>query len=78
MGNRPNSSSSRWLVNYSELFYLVDAGEGRWVVKHAITDEIAGTMMRTTQGIVLRNEDSRFVGTFPTVDTALRNLYALV
>lgn len=65
-------------MNYSELFYLVDAGEGRWVVKRAITDEIAGTVMRTTQGIVLRDENSRFIGTFPSVDTALRNLYALV
>jgi hypothetical protein len=65
-------------MNYAELFYLVDAGEGRWIVKHAITNEIAGTMMRTNQGLVLRNEDSRFLGTFPTEETALRNLYALV
>jgi hypothetical protein len=65
-------------VNFSELFYLVDAGEGRWIIKHAITNEIAGTMMRTTQGIVLRNEESRFLGTFPAAEVALRNLYALV
>ncbi|HEY1530507.1 MAG TPA: hypothetical protein VGF80_06805 [Galbitalea sp.] len=62
----------------SELFYLVDAGEGRWIIKHAITDQTAGTILRTSQGIVLRNEDSRFLGTFPNADTALRNLYALV
>jgi hypothetical protein len=68
----------RGIMNYSELFYLVDAGEGRWIVRHAITDEVAGTMMRTTQGIVLRNEESRFIGTFPTEEKALRNLYALV
>jgi hypothetical protein len=65
-------------MNYSELFYLVDAGEGRWVVRHAITDEVAGTIMRTTQGLALRNDASRFLGTFPTVEAALRNLYALV
>ena len=65
-------------MNYAEWFCLVDAGEGRWVVTHAITDEVAGTLMRTTQGIVLRNEDSRFIGTFPSTETALRNLYALV
>jgi 6-phosphogluconate dehydrogenase (decarboxylating) len=65
-------------MNYSELFYLVDAGEGRWIVKHAITEEVAGAMMRTTQGVVLRNDQSRFLGTFPSVDAALRNLYALV
>jgi 6-phosphogluconate dehydrogenase (decarboxylating) len=65
-------------MNYSELFYLVDAGEGRWIVKHAITNEVAGTLMRTSQGVVLRNEDSRFIGAFPTIESALRNLYALV
>jgi hypothetical protein len=65
-------------LNYAELFYLVDAGEGRWVVKHAITDELAGTIMRTSQGIALRNESSRFLGTFPSIEVALRNLYALV
>ena len=65
-------------MNYSELFYLVDAGEGRWIVRHAITDEVAGRVMRTSQGFVLRNDESRFLGTFPTVERALRNLYALV
>jgi hypothetical protein len=64
-------------VEYAEMFYLVDAGEGRWVVKHATTNELAGTIMRTTQGVALRNEDSRFIGTFPSIETALRNLYAL-
>jgi hypothetical protein len=63
-------------MNYAEMFYLVDAGEGRWVVKHTTTNELAGTIMRMTQGIVLRSEDSRFVGTFPSVEMALRNLYS--
>jgi hypothetical protein len=62
----------------SELFYLVDADERRWIIRHAITDQTAGTILRTSQGIVLRNEDSRFLGTFPNADMALRNLYALV
>ena len=65
-------------VNYAELFYLVDAGQGRWTVRHAVTDELAGTIMRTDQGLVLRDDNARFLGTFPTVEVALRNLYALV
>jgi hypothetical protein len=28
-------------VNYAEMFYLVDAGEGRWVVKHTTTNQLA-------------------------------------
>jgi hypothetical protein len=66
------------VVDYTNLFLLVDAGEGRWVIKHAITESLAGTLMRTSQGLVLRDETSRFLGTFPTVEVALRNLYALV
>jgi hypothetical protein len=34
--------------------------------------------MRTTQGLALRDENSRFLGTFPTMEAALRNLYAVV
>lgn len=64
-------------MNYAELFYLTDAGEGRWTVRHALTHEFAGTIMRTSQGLVLRDEESRFRGTFPTVESILRNLYAL-
>jgi hypothetical protein len=65
-------------MNYSEMFYLVDAGQGRWVINHTITDEAAGTVLRTTQGLALRDEKSRFLGTFPTMEMALRNLYAVV
>jgi hypothetical protein len=65
-------------MTYAELFHLVDAGQGRWIVNHAITEERAGTIMRTNQGFALRNDESRFLGTFPTIDVALRNLYALV
>jgi hypothetical protein len=64
-------------MNYAEMFYLEDAGEGRWTVRHRLTDEFAGTIMRTTQGLALRDGESRFRGTFPTVDSVLRNLYAL-
>jgi len=66
------------LVNHVEFFFLVDAGEGRWTINHAITGEAAGSLMRTTRGLVLRDADSHFIGNFPTVDVALRNLYALV
>ncbi len=65
-------------MTYAELFVLVDNGQGRWIVNHAITDERAGSIMRTNQGFALRNDESRFLGTFPTIDVALRNLYALV
>lgn len=60
------------------MFHLVDAGQGRWTIQHAITDEPAGTLMRTDQGLVLRDDNARFIGTFPSTESALKNLYALV
>jgi hypothetical protein len=74
MGSAPVLVDS---LKYAEMFYLVDAGEGRWTVLHGLTDEFAGTIMRTTQGLVLRDGASHFWGTFPTVESVLRNLYAL-
>jgi hypothetical protein len=65
-------------MTYAELFYLVDAGQGRWTVKHQITDELAGSVMRTTQGFVLRDDAASLVGTFVSIEEALRGLYALV
>jgi hypothetical protein len=65
-------------MTYAELFYLVDAGQGRWTVKHQITDELAGSVMRTTQGFVLRDDAESLVGTFVSIEEALRGLYALV
>ena len=64
-------------MNYAEMFYLVESSKGRWTVRHAHTDEFAGTIMRTSQGFALRDGESRFRGTFPSVESVLRNLYAL-
>ena len=60
------------------MFYLEDAGQGRWTIRHAITAERAGTLMRTDQGLVLRDDNQRFISTFPNTELALKNLYALV
>jgi hypothetical protein len=65
-------------VSYTDLFYLVDAGQGRWVIRHQITDELAGSVIRTSMGFLLSDEETRLVGTFSTVDEALRGLYAMV
>jgi hypothetical protein len=65
-------------VELTEFFSVVDAGQSRWVIKHTITDEVAGTVMLTSQGFVLRDENSRFIGAFPSIPVALRNLYATV
>ncbi|CAN5288534.1 hypothetical protein BH11ACT4_BH11ACT4_21980 [soil metagenome] len=65
------------LMTYADMFYLVAAGEGRWLVRHQITDVLAGRVVRTSNGFLLTDADTRRTEVFPTIDDALRGLYAL-
>ena len=61
-----------------EHFYLVEVGHGRWVIRHQITDTFAGTVLRTTGGYRLRNENARTIGNFESIEDAIAGLYATV
>lgn len=63
-------------MTYTDLFYLVDAGEGRWLVKHQITNLPAGKIVRTSEGFLLTDDDSRGTALFASIDEALSGLYA--
>lgn len=63
-------------MSYTEYFSIIDAGEGRWLVRHRYTDELAGLIARTRSGFVLSDDNHRSLGTFSTMDDALRGLYA--
>lgn len=65
-------------MTYAELFYLENAGQGRWLVLHQITDVLAGRIVRTSQGYLLADEEAHTIGSFTSIDDALRGLYALV
>ncbi len=65
-------------MNPLELFSLVPAGDAHWTIRHQVTDELAGYLLRTPLGFVLKDEDLRTIGTFRTTEAALRGLYALV
>jgi hypothetical protein len=65
-------------MNQTEYFYLVARGEGRWIIKHQVTHESAGKIVHTTRGFTLSDEESRLIGSFDSIDDALRGLYALV
>lgn len=64
-------------MTYADMFYLVEAGQGRWIVRHQITGIVAGRVVRTTEGFLLTEEDSHGSEVFPSIDEALRGLYAL-
>lgn len=56
-------------------FYLVEVGHGSWVVRHQVTNQFAGSLLRTAVGFQLKNEQGHTLGNFATIDDALRGLY---
>jgi len=64
-------------MTYTDMFYLVDAGQGRWLVRHQITGVLAGHVVRTSNGFLLTEEDTHHTEIFVTIDDALRGLYAV-
>ncbi|MCU1415768.1 MAG: hypothetical protein JWN80_3108 [Microbacteriaceae bacterium] len=63
------------MATVTEYFQVVDAGEGRWVVLHQFTGQLAGSLSRTRHGLILYDEDGMPMGAFATQDSALRALY---
>jgi hypothetical protein len=61
-------------MTYAEVFDLVDAGEGRWDVQEHGTLLVAGQVWRTRTGFVLWDWLDRQLGTYDTIDEALRAL----
>ena len=66
------------MATIAEMFYLVDAGEGRWTIWHQYTDEMAGTLVRTAHGLLLGDAEGRIVGDYQEFEEALRGLYETV
>ncbi|MBX3100400.1 MAG: hypothetical protein KF761_12575 [Salinibacterium sp.] len=64
-------------MTYTEHFYLTEDGHGRWTIRHQITDNPAGTILRTAGGFRLKNENARTVGNFASIELALEGLYAV-
>ena len=64
------------MLAFSEFFFLVHAGQGRWMIKHRITDESAGSIIRNGSEFDLFDDRGRQVGSFDSVEQALGGLYA--
>jgi len=65
-------------VSLSEHFSLSEEGEGHWIIRHQITNILAGRVIATSGGYLLSGDDSRAVGLFDTMDEAISGLYATV
>ncbi|MCU1557511.1 MAG: hypothetical protein JWN09_1506 [Microbacteriaceae bacterium] len=62
-------------MTYAEAFDLIEAGEGRWDVQHHGSLLIAGQVWRTRGGFDLLDWLDRPIGTFESIEDALRFLY---
>jgi hypothetical protein len=65
-------------MTHIEWFYTVQVGEGRWVVRHHLTDSLAGSIKQTAHGFRLRDEQARDLGGFDSIAQALEGLYDYV
>ncbi|MCU1524381.1 MAG: hypothetical protein JWO18_1275 [Microbacteriaceae bacterium] len=70
-----NTTAGRVVMTYAEAFDLIEAGEGRWDVQHHDTLLIAGQVWRTHTGFDLLDWLDRPIGTFDSIENALRSLY---
>lgn len=62
----------------ADWFYAVATTDGRWTVRHQLTDLLAGTITRTSHGYRLKDEHARDLGGFDSVESALEGLYGFV
>ena len=62
----------------SDHFLLIEDGHGRWTIRHQITGILAGTILRTSGGFRLKNDNARTLGNFESIAAALSGLYQSV
>ena len=65
-------------MDFTGHFWLVEDGHGHWIIRHQITDILAGTILRTAGGFRLKNEHGRTIGNFPSIEASLAGLYERV
>jgi hypothetical protein len=64
-------------VRSFEHFYLIEQHPGRWLIRHQVTDEPAGTIQRNPGGFRLTDDHGTALGSFVSLDEAILGLYAL-
>lgn len=63
---------------YSEWFLVTADGVCRWIVRHHVTGELAGSIVRIPGGYALRDDRNHQVGCFDTMARAVEGLYEFV
>lgn len=66
------------MLNRSQWFFVEATGVCRWIIRHKVTEELAGTIVRTPAGYVLKDDQELTIGRFPTRQHAIEGLYEFV
>jgi hypothetical protein len=61
-------------MTFSEAFDVIEAGQGRWDIHSRGSIMIAGQVWRTDEGFLLLDWLDQRLGSFDTIDDALRFL----
>jgi len=62
-------------MNHSQWFLVETGGICRWTIRHQVTGELAGSIVRTPAAYVLSDDQGRRIGSFPTLELAVEGLY---
>lgn len=61
-------------MTYATSFDRVNIGQGRWEIRHHGTSQIAGQLLTNPTGFELLDSQDNDLGSFPTIEDALRAL----
>ena len=73
-----HSAANHSAANRSQWFLVEASGVCRWKIRHQVTGELAGTIVRTPAGYVLTDDQEYTIGRFPTREHAVDGLYEFV
>ena len=77
-GDHAADTRSHEVLNHSQWFLVEATGVCRWIIRHQVTGELAGTIVRTPAGYVLKDEQEHTTGRFSTREHAVEGLYEFV
>lgn len=77
-GDHAADKRSLDVLNHSQWFVVEATGVCRWTIRHQVTDELAGTIVRSPAGYVLKDDREYTIGRFATREHAVEGLYEFV
>ena len=65
-------------MSHAQWFLVEIDGPCRWTIRHQVTGELAGHLVRTPAGYLLNDHQGLTIGSFPTLEQSVEGLYEFV